>query len=87
RSDALERVLARGCWSEVERFGVDGGWQALPAEDGVPVDERFAVYSPSARVGEVAWQAQGDHNRLNALAAIAAVRHVGVPPAQAAESL
>ncbi|MBR8297832.1 UDP-N-acetylmuramate:L-alanyl-gamma-D-glutamyl-meso-diaminopimelate ligase [Burkholderia cenocepacia] len=87
RSDALERVLARGCWSEVERFGVDGGWQALPAEDGVPVDERFAVYSHAERVGEVAWQVQGDHNRMNALAAIAAARHVGVPPAQAAESL
>ncbi|WP_231600734.1 MULTISPECIES: UDP-N-acetylmuramate:L-alanyl-gamma-D-glutamyl-meso-diaminopimelate ligase [Burkholderia] len=87
RSDALERVLARGCWSEVERFGVDGGWQALPAEDGVPVDERFAVYSHAERVGEVAWQVQGDHNRMNALAAIAAARHVGVPPAQAAASL
>ncbi|RAB49021.1 UDP-N-acetylmuramate:L-alanyl-gamma-D-glutamyl-meso-diaminopimelate ligase [Burkholderia multivorans] len=87
RSDALERVLARGCWSEVERFGVDGGWQALPAEDGVPVDERFAVYSHAERVGEVAWQVQGEHNRMNALAAIAAARHVGVPPAQAAASL
>ncbi|KWF70912.1 UDP-N-acetylmuramate:L-alanyl-gamma-D-glutamyl-meso-diaminopimelate ligase [Burkholderia pseudomultivorans] len=87
RADALDRVLARGCWSEVERFGVDGGWQALPAEDGVPVDERFAVYSLGQRVGEVAWQVQGEHNRMNALAAIAAARHVGVPPAQAAASL
>ncbi|HDW8035464.1 TPA: UDP-N-acetylmuramate:L-alanyl-gamma-D-glutamyl-meso-diaminopimelate ligase [Burkholderia multivorans] len=66
RSDALERVLARGCWSEVERF---------------------AVYSHAERVGEVAWQVQGEHNRMNALAAIAAARHVGVPPAQAAASL
>ncbi|MBF5009847.1 UDP-N-acetylmuramate:L-alanyl-gamma-D-glutamyl-meso-diaminopimelate ligase [Burkholderia pseudomultivorans] len=87
RADALDRVLARGCWSEVERFGVDGGWQALPAEDGVPVDERFAVYALGQRVGEVAWQVQGEHNRMNALAAIAAARHVGVPPAQAAASL
>ncbi|EGD02169.1 UDP-N-acetylmuramate:L-alanyl-gamma-D-glutamyl-meso-diaminopimelate ligase [Burkholderia sp. TJI49] len=87
RADALDRVLARGCWSEVERFGVDGGWQALPAEDGVPVDECFAVYSLGQRVGEVAWQVQGEHNRMNALAAIAAARHVGVPPAQAAASL
>jgi len=87
RADALERVLARGCWSEVERFGVDGGWQALPAEDGEPVDERFAVYHDSRRVGVVDWQVQGEHNRLNALAAIAAARHVGVPPAQSAQSL
>ncbi len=87
REDALERVLTRGCWSEVERFGVQGGWETLAAEDGVPVDERFAVYHNSERVGVVDWQVQGDHNRMNALAAIAAARHVGVPPAQAAKSL
>jgi UDP-N-acetylmuramate: L-alanyl-gamma-D-glutamyl-meso-diaminopimelate ligase len=87
REAALERVLTRGCWSEVERFGVEGGWQALVAEDGVPVDERFGVYQQGERVGVVDWQVQGEHNRMNALAAIAAARHVGVPPAQAAQSL
>ena len=87
REDALDRVLTRGCWSEVERFGVEGGWQALPAEDGVAVDERFAVYHSGERVGVVDWQVQGDHNRMNAIAAIAAARHIGVPPAQAAKSL
>jgi UDP-N-acetylmuramate: L-alanyl-gamma-D-glutamyl-meso-diaminopimelate ligase len=87
REDALERVLTRGCWSEVERFGVQGGWETLPAEDGEPVDERFAVYHNSQRVGVVEWQVQGEHNRMNALAAIAAARHVGVPPAVAAKSL
>src|ERR1700739_2658343 len=59
---ALDRVLTRGCWSEVERFGVQGGWETLPAEDGVPVDERFAVYHNSERVGVVEWQVQGEHN-------------------------
>jgi UDP-N-acetylmuramate: L-alanyl-gamma-D-glutamyl-meso-diaminopimelate ligase len=91
RADALERVLSRGCWSDVERFGVDGGWQALPAElpDGraVPLDERFAVYWQSQRAGAVDWLIQGEHNRLNALAAIAAARHVGVTPQQAAAAL
>ncbi|MEM5343901.1 UDP-N-acetylmuramate:L-alanyl-gamma-D-glutamyl-meso-diaminopimelate ligase [Paraburkholderia azotifigens] len=87
REAALDRVLSRGCWSEVERFGVEGGWQALPAEDGVAVDERFAVYHNGERVGVVDWQVQGDHNRMNAIAAIAAARHIGVPPAQAAKSL
>ncbi|CAH2774961.1 MAG: UDP-N-acetylmuramate:L-alanyl-gamma-D-glutamyl-meso-diaminopimelate ligase (EC [uncultured Paraburkholderia sp.] len=87
REDALDRVLTRGCWSEVERFGVQGGWETQPAEDGVPVDERFAVYHNAERVGVVEWQVQGEHNRMNALAAIAAARHVGVPPAQAARSL
>ncbi|BFG74638.1 UDP-N-acetylmuramate:L-alanyl-gamma-D-glutamyl-me so-diaminopimelate ligase [Paraburkholderia terrae] len=87
REAALDRVLTRGCWSEVERFGVDGGWQALPAEDGVAIDERFAVYHNGERVGVVDWQVQGEHNRMNAIAAIAAARHIGVPPAQAAKSL
>jgi UDP-N-acetylmuramate: L-alanyl-gamma-D-glutamyl-meso-diaminopimelate ligase len=87
REAALERVLARGVWSEVERFGADGGWEALPAADGEPIDERYAVYWRGERVGVVDWQVQGEHNRLNALAAIAAARHVGVPPAQAARSL
>jgi UDP-N-acetylmuramate: L-alanyl-gamma-D-glutamyl-meso-diaminopimelate ligase len=80
-------VLARGVWSEVERFGVEGGWDAQPAGEGEPIDERFAVCWRGERVGEVEWQVQGEHNRLNALAAIAAARHVGVPPAQAARSL
>ncbi|CAN7467427.1 UDP-N-acetylmuramate:L-alanyl-gamma-D-glutamyl-meso-diaminopimelate ligase [Paraburkholderia hospita] len=87
REAALDRVLTRGCWSEVERFGVEGGWQALPAEDGVAIDERFAVYHNGERVGVVDWQVQGEHNRMNAIAAIAAARHIGVPPAQAAKSL
>ncbi|MFT4433713.1 UDP-N-acetylmuramate:L-alanyl-gamma-D-glutamyl-meso-diaminopimelate ligase [Caballeronia sp. 15715] len=87
REAALERVLTRGCWSGVERFGVQGGWEALPASDGVAVDERFAVYWEGERQGVVDWQVQGEHNRMNALAAIAAARSVGVPPAQATQSL
>ncbi|CCD40828.1 UDP-N-acetylmuramate:L-alanyl-gamma-D-glutamyl-meso-diaminopimelate ligase [Candidatus Paraburkholderia kirkii UZHbot1] len=87
REAALERVLTRGCWSGVERFGVDDGWQALPAVDGAPVDEQFAVYWEGERQGVVDWQVQGEHNRMNALAAIAAARSVGVPAAQSVESL
>ncbi|SAL86698.1 UDP-N-acetylmuramate:L-alanyl-gamma-D-glutamyl-meso-diaminopimelate ligase [Caballeronia arvi] len=87
REAALERVLMRGCWSGVERFGVEGGWQALPAEEGARVDEQFAVYWEGERLGIVDWQVQGEHNRMNALAAIAAARSVGVPAAQSVKSL
>jgi UDP-N-acetylmuramate: L-alanyl-gamma-D-glutamyl-meso-diaminopimelate ligase len=87
REAALERVLTRGCWSGVERFGVEGGWQALPASDGAPVDEQFAVYWEGERLGVVDWQVQGEHNRMNALAALAAARSVGVPPSQAIKAL
>jgi UDP-N-acetylmuramate: L-alanyl-gamma-D-glutamyl-meso-diaminopimelate ligase len=37
--------------------------------------------------GTVHWDLTGHHNRMNALAAIAAARHVGVPPSQAIASL
>ena len=40
-----------------------------------------------ARLGRVQWDLLGNHNRHNALAAIGAARHVGVPPAQAIEAL
>lgn len=30
RTPAIERVLARGCWSETVTFGVDGDWRAGP---------------------------------------------------------
>jgi len=86
REPALARVLARGCWSELEQFGVTGGWQALPDGDAA-LDQRFAVDYAGRAQGLVEWQVQGEHNRMNALAAIAAARHVGVSAAQAAQAL
>jgi len=84
REPALQRVLARGCWSERELFGTsDGaGWSLATHDDG-----SFDVALDGAALGTVRWNLSGEHNRLNALAAIAAARHVGVPPAQAIDSL
>ena len=80
---ALERVLTLGCWTPVERFGVQPGWQAgAPDANGA-----FEVAWQGRALGEVRWQLQGPHSRLNALAAIAAARHVGVDPAEAIASL
>jgi UDP-N-acetylmuramate: L-alanyl-gamma-D-glutamyl-meso-diaminopimelate ligase len=81
---SLERVLKRGCWSEQERFGGKDGvdWALKEYADG-----SFDVLFQGAPAGKVQWQLTGKHNRSNALAAIAAARHVGVPIAQAAESL
>jgi UDP-N-acetylmuramate: L-alanyl-gamma-D-glutamyl-meso-diaminopimelate ligase len=83
-SDAnLERVLARGCWTPVERFGVESEWRA-----GVPhTDGSFDVFWRGTPQGRVRWDLLGTHNLLNALAAIAAARHVGAPPALAVEAL
>jgi UDP-N-acetylmuramate: L-alanyl-gamma-D-glutamyl-meso-diaminopimelate ligase len=81
---SLQRVLARGCWSEVERFGVaaDADWTLRAAQNG-----DFEVRLHGTGEGTVRWPLLGEHNRCNALAAIAAARHVGVPPAQAIAAL
>jgi UDP-N-acetylmuramate: L-alanyl-gamma-D-glutamyl-meso-diaminopimelate ligase len=79
---SLRRVLARGCWSEQEWFGGDGDW-ALETHDDGSFDVRFKQQTQ----GQVQWPLTGEHNRLNGLAAIAAARHVGVPPAQAIDAL
>ncbi len=79
---ALARVLARGCWSEVERFDAVDGWSSRQAEGG-----SFDVLWRGEPAGRVQWDLTGDHNRANALAAIAAARHVGVEPDAAIEAL
>src|SRR5690606_37323684 len=79
---ALERVLERGCWSEVVRFGVDADWSAGELDA-----TGFEVRRNGSRLGRVEWSLQGAHNRDNALAAIAAAEHAGVAPAAAIEAL
>jgi UDP-N-acetylmuramate: L-alanyl-gamma-D-glutamyl-meso-diaminopimelate ligase len=79
---SLERVLARGCWTPVERFSGTTGWTAL--EDG---PHAFTVLLDGVAQGRVAWSLLGEHNRQNALATIAAARHVGITPAVACEAL
>jgi len=78
-------VLAMGCWSDVEYYGDDEQqWRAEPLAPGA---NRFAVTLEGNEVGIVDWQHGGLHNMNNALAAIAAARHVGVVPAQAIDAL
>ena len=81
REASLQRVLDKGCWSEVVRFGGAGGFEAF----GEPHD--FEVRRDGQTVGQVRWELLGEHNQLNALAAIAAAEHLGVAPQAAAEAL
>jgi len=83
KDESLERVLAQGCWTPVERFGVEGGWQAGPPDAG----NGFEVRWRGEVTGRVRWSEAGEHSRLNALAAIAAARHAGVEPATAIDAL
>ena len=85
RDEALQRVLSRGCWSEVLRFGSRKEEPGTLRARGEP--HGFDVLRGSMKVGRVDWQLQGEHNQLNALAAIGAAEHVGVAPDLAAAAL
>lgn len=80
---SLKRVLERGCWSEIAYFSSPDGWQA----DSAATDGSFEVAFAGRSYGRVHWDLLGEHNRLNALAAIAAAHHAGVEPAQAVAAL
>ena len=83
--EALARVLARGAWSEIERFA-ETSVRAVPppmwelADDGT-------LFHAGAGVGRIECALPGRHNRLNALAALAAARHAGVPVAESLRAL
>ena len=74
KEESLNRVIDRGCWTPVEHFGSSDGWQSGEAD----ADGSFDVMLNSKVVGRVKWALLGEHNRMNALAALAAARHVGV---------
>ena len=69
-------MLARGCWSEVERFGL-AEVPATGPDWTIGVDGTILL--GGAPQGTLAFGQAGRHNQLNALAAIAAARHAGVP--------
>jgi UDP-N-acetylmuramate: L-alanyl-gamma-D-glutamyl-meso-diaminopimelate ligase len=82
---ALDRVLARGAWSAIERFDVAEGWHATSVEEGAR--HRFDIAFGTRTFGRINFPEAGAHNRSNALAAIAAARNVGVAPEVAIEAL
>jgi UDP-N-acetylmuramate: L-alanyl-gamma-D-glutamyl-meso-diaminopimelate ligase len=85
----LDAVLGMGCWTPVEYFRPDGTadpahWWARPltASGG-----EFTVMLGEKALGTVRWSLSGRHNISNALAAIVAARHAGVPPGEAIAAL
>jgi len=85
---ALERVIARGAWAPVERFGqaAQNEWSLVSqAHDG------FSVLHLGKELAQVTWApdsgVMGRHNQLNALAAIAAANHIGISPVDSAKAL
>jgi len=78
REQSLERVLKRGWWTPVETFGNNDGWN-------IDADNRVTLNGELQ--GVLHWDLMGEHNRMNALAALAAARHAGVPIALGLEAL
>lgn len=84
-------VLKAGCWSEQAEFS------AKPTENthanvwtihNVSADGRcFDVFYKQEKQGTVKGHLLGPHNRMNALSAIIAARHVGVPVEQSIAAL
>ena len=85
REESLQRVLERGCWSEVVRFGTRKETPGALRARGEP--HAFDVLRGSLKIARVDWPLLGEHNQLNALAAIAAAEHVGVAPEVAGQAL
>ncbi|MEO7205390.1 MAG: UDP-N-acetylmuramate:L-alanyl-gamma-D-glutamyl-meso-diaminopimelate ligase [Steroidobacteraceae bacterium] len=86
----LATTLSAGCWTPRESFGLTGNaptcdWTGRIAADSAA--SRFTVFFKGNSVAEVAWELFGEHNVLNALAAIGAARHAGVAPERAAQAL
>jgi UDP-N-acetylmuramate: L-alanyl-gamma-D-glutamyl-meso-diaminopimelate ligase len=83
---SVHEVLDMGCWTPVEYFdpAFEAGWHAAnPQADG----SAFDVVCEGERIGRVEWELTGRHSISNALAALAAARHAGVPPGVAVEAL
>jgi UDP-N-acetylmuramate: L-alanyl-gamma-D-glutamyl-meso-diaminopimelate ligase len=74
----LAEVLAMGCWTPVETFGIGrGDWQATLVEaDG----SAFTVHRNGELIGDVRWPLLGNHSVMNALAALAAATAAGADP-------
>jgi UDP-N-acetylmuramate: L-alanyl-gamma-D-glutamyl-meso-diaminopimelate ligase len=80
---ALDRVLKRGCWTPVERFNDAAGWHAA----GDDASGALSIRRGDEEIGSISWQLAGNHNRSNAIAALLAARHAGVPLARGMEAL
>ncbi|QOY63244.1 UDP-N-acetylmuramate:L-alanyl-gamma-D-glutamyl-meso-diaminopimelate ligase [Lysobacter sp. H21R4] len=84
----LAEVLAMGCWTRVQTFGLDAAAAVAPVSPALAFNwtarlladdsSRFVVIHDGVEVGQVDWPLLGRHNVMNALAALATAHQVGV---------
>jgi len=84
----LKRVLELGCWSQSERFGLEGDSDAEWRVKGLePACRRLEFFHEGASLGTLEWTLTGRHNAFNATAAVAAAAAAGVKPGEAIAAL
>jgi UDP-N-acetylmuramate: L-alanyl-gamma-D-glutamyl-meso-diaminopimelate ligase len=87
----IHDVIKLGCWSETAAFhkthnpdhNADDWSLGDTSDDG----KQFDVLLDGKKVARVEWSLHGLHNRMNALAAMAAAQHAGVPVELSCEAL
>ncbi|MCU7919926.1 MAG: UDP-N-acetylmuramate:L-alanyl-gamma-D-glutamyl-meso-diaminopimelate ligase [Candidatus Thiodiazotropha sp. (ex Epidulcina cf. delphinae)] len=82
----ISEVLDMGCWTPLEFFDpeIEAGWHG---QNIAPDGRGFDVICEGECMGRAEWDLIGRHNVANALAALAAARHAGVPAKHAIQSL
>ena len=70
---SIKKVLGKGCWSQIEDFGSIGKWTYQKINE-----SNLNIYFKEEFQGNLEWDLIGHHNALNALAAVAAAKHVGI---------
>ena len=83
----LHDALELGCWTPVETFAASQDEASWTVKLHDKSGRKFDVLFEGELLGVVNWSLIGMHNVSNALASIAAARHVGVPPEYAIAAL
>jgi len=82
----ISDVMAMGYWTPIELYGQSQNctWTTKLLSDDASL---FDVFVDNKQQGTVKWSLFGEHNLNNAIMAMAAARHAGVPTHQAIEAL
>ena len=89
----VSEVLKAGCWTPIQHVTAtqsrnqSGSKAHEPYWTSTGTGSDFKVYEKGKLVGQVQWSLIGEHNRLNAMSAIAAAKHGGIPAADACNAL
>ena len=83
QSNALNEVIKLGVWSDLEYFNDIDGWSYQWQDESSSLN----IFYQNKKAGTLTWECIGDHNASNALAAIAATHHIGIPAAKSIKAL